>query len=144
MAGKRRVSRMYLGSLWRGAVEQRSFRLFDVGLRLVQPGRSFIALVTGMLTVTSFATRSRLLLPWPAWGAITAVQLLEPIPFLARDGVPMRHLIRYPVLALLGVLWIPIRIVSTIARGWGHTTHSGDVRDPVFDEPARGRAPDPT
>ena len=144
MAGKRRVSRMYLGSLWRGAVEQRSLRLFDVGLRLVQPGRSFIALVSGMFTVTSFATRSRLLLPWPAWGAITAVQLLEPIPFLARDGVPMKHLIRYPVLALLAVLWIPIRIVSAIARGWGHTTHSGDVRDRVFDEPARGRAPDPT
>ncbi|MEA3510508.1 MAG: glycosyltransferase [Actinomycetota bacterium] len=125
MAGRRAVARRYLGSLWRGAVEERSLRLFDVGLRLIQPGRSFIAALSGALTIASWATRSRLLFPWPVWGAITAVQFFEPIPFLARDGVAPRHLLRYPFLAILGFLWIPIRIASSIAGGWGHTRHSG-------------------
>jgi cellulose synthase/poly-beta-1,6-N-acetylglucosamine synthase-like glycosyltransferase len=127
MAGRRAVARRYLGSLWRGAVEERSLRLFDVGLRLIQPGRSFIAALSGALTVISWATRSRLLFPWPVWGAITAVQFFEPIPFLARDGVAPRYLLRYPFLAILGILWIPIRIASAIATGWGHTTHTGST-----------------
>lgn len=129
MAGKRAVARLYLASLWGAAIEQRSPRLFDFGLRLVQPGRSFIALVSGVLTAVAIVTRSRLLLPWPVWGAITAVQVLLPIPFLARDGVSAKHLIRYPLLALLAALWVPIRAISAVARGWGHTRHSGDATD---------------
>jgi cellulose synthase/poly-beta-1,6-N-acetylglucosamine synthase-like glycosyltransferase len=144
MAGKRVVSRMYLDTLWRGAIEQRSGRLFDVGLRLVQPGRSFVALLSGTFAIAGFATRSRLLLPWPVWGALTAVQLLEPIPFLARDGVSMKQLIRYPFMALLAVLWIPIRVASSIARGWGHTSHSGVPTDPAPDAPVPDRESGPT
>ena len=34
-------------------------------------------------------TASAWFLPWPGvWGLATAIQVLEPIPFLARDGVP--------------------------------------------------------
>ena len=144
MAGKRQVARTYLGALWRGSIEQRSGRLFDVGLRLVQPGRSFVALLSGTLTLAAFATRSRLLLPWPVWGSLTVVQLLEPIPFLARDGVPAKHLVRYPFLVILSVLWVPIRIASSAATGWGHTRHSGEATDPVTGEPVPGREPEPT
>ena len=78
-----------------------------------------------VLTFASWATRSRLLFPWPVWGAITAVQFFEPIPFLARDGVAPRYLLRYPFLAILGILWIPIRIASAITTGWNHTPHTG-------------------
>jgi cellulose synthase/poly-beta-1,6-N-acetylglucosamine synthase-like glycosyltransferase len=144
MAGKRQVARMHVGALWRGAIEHRSGRLFDVGLRLVQPGRSFVALLSGALTVAGFVTRSRLLLPWPIWGALTAVQLLEPIPFLARDGVPLKHLIRYPFLVILAVLWIPIRVASSVARGWGHTQHSGAATGPAPGGPVPDRGSDPT
>ena len=144
MAGKRKVSRVYLGALWRGSLEQRSGRLFDVGLRLVQPGRSFIALLSGTVTLVALLTRSRLIFPWPIWGALTAVQILEPIPFLARDGVPAKHLVRYPFLAILAVLWVPIRIASSIARGWGHTRHSGEATNPAPDEPDRDRGQVPT
>ncbi len=125
MAGRRAVARRYLGRLWRSAVEQRSLRLFDVGLRLIQPGRSFIAALSGVLTLAVWSTRSRLLFPWPVWGAITAVQFFEPVPFLARDGVAPRYLLRYPFLAILAILWLPIRIASAIATGWGHTVHTG-------------------
>ncbi len=134
MAGRRAVARRYLGSLWKGAARERSIRLFDVGLRLIQPGRSFIAALSGVLALTSWVTRSRLLFPWPVWGAITAVQFFEPIPFLARDGVDRRYLLRYPFLAILGILWIPIRVASAVATGWGHTPHKGtdpEVSTPV-------------
>ena len=144
MAGKRQVARTHLGALWQGSVEQRSGRLFDIGLRLVQPGRSFIALLSGTLTVAGFITRSKFLFPWPIWGTLTAIQLLEPIPFLARDGVPPKHLIRYPFLVILAVLWIPIRVASSIARGWGHTKHSGVATDPAPDGPARDLVSSPT
>ncbi|MCJ7781113.1 MAG: glycosyltransferase family 2 protein [Acidimicrobiia bacterium] len=125
MAGRRAVARRYLGRLWRSAVEQRSPRLFDVGLRLIQPGRSFIAALSGVLTFAAWSTRSRLLFPWPVWGAITAVQFFEPVPFLARDGVAPRYLLRYPFLAILAILWLPIRVASAITTGWGHTVHTG-------------------
>ena len=143
MAGRRAVARRYLGPLWRGAIEQRSLRLFDVGLRLVQPGRSFVAALSGGLTLTALATRSRLLFPWPIWGAITALQFLEPIPFLHRDGVATKHLLRYPFLAILAVLWIPIRIVSAMTRGWGHTVHTGGAtnRESGGPDPAPGAIP---
>jgi cellulose synthase/poly-beta-1,6-N-acetylglucosamine synthase-like glycosyltransferase len=146
MAGRRAVARRYLGSLWWGAVEERSLRLFDVGLRLIQPGRSFVAALSGVLTVASWVTRSRLLFPWPVWGAITAVQFFEPIPFLARDGVAPRYLLRYPLLAILAILWIPIRIASAVAIGWGHTAHTADATTrasggPTMD-PARVPTPD--
>ena len=54
MAGRRQVARTYIGKLWRAAIEQRSGRLFDVGIRLVQPGRSFIALLSGSFAFAAF------------------------------------------------------------------------------------------
>ena len=96
-----------------------------MALRLVQPGRSFIALVSLVMTALSAITGSRWLLPWEAWAVATAVQVLEPIPFLARDGVKPRQLIRYPLLVIVAALWIPVRLVSGLVRGWYHTPHRG-------------------
>lgn len=126
MSGKREVARRNLRSLWTAAVAQRSPGLFDQGLRLVQPGRSFVALVSGLLAVAATATRSRLFFsPW-IWIGAAAGQFLQPIPFLLRDGVPARYVIRYPILALLAALWVPIRLVSSRVKGdWFHTPHDG-------------------
>jgi cellulose synthase/poly-beta-1,6-N-acetylglucosamine synthase-like glycosyltransferase len=129
MAGKRAVATMYLGPLWAGALRHRSLRLFDQGLRLVQPGRSFVAMLSGSAAAASAVTRSPALFPWPVWAVATGAQFLEPIPFLARDGVPPRYLARYPLLALLAALWLPIRVVSSRAgAGWYHTPHGADPK----------------
>ncbi len=144
MAGRRTVARRYLRRIWREAASQRSLRLFDVGLRLVQPGRSFIAALSGGLALSAWLTRSRRLFPWPIWGAITLVQFLVPIPFLARDGVAPKHLVRYPFLAILAILWIPARIASAMASGWGHTVHTGSARSRGSGGPAPDPGPDPT
>ena len=57
------------------------------------------------------------------------IQFLEPIPFLVREGVPPRYVVRYPVLAVLAVLWAPIRVVSSFTGGgWSHTPHGDDER----------------
>ena len=61
MSGKREVARRNLRQLWAAAVAQRSPGLLDQGLRLVQPGRSFVALLSGLLAALAVATRSRLL-----------------------------------------------------------------------------------
>jgi len=122
MAGKREAARKHFGSL----VRHGSPASLDMALRLVQPGRSFLALVSLVMTALSAITGSRWLLPWEAWAVATAIQVLEPIPFLARDGVKPRHLIRYPLLVIVAALWIPIRLVSGRVRGWYHTPHTGD------------------
>ncbi len=124
MSGKREVARRNLRQLWAAAVAQRSLGLLDQGLRLVQPGRSFVALLSGLLAALAVATRSRLLFsPW-VWIGATAGQFLQPIPFLLRDGVPARYVIRYPFLALLAALWVPIRLASSRVKGdWFHTPH---------------------
>jgi hypothetical protein len=126
MSGKRAVAKRHLRPLWSAAFERRSLSLFDQGLRLVQPGRSFVALVSGVLAVAAVSTRSRLLLsPW-VWISAAAGQFFQPIPFLLRDGVPLRYVVRYPILAVLAALWIPIRLASARVRGeWFHTPHGG-------------------
>jgi cellulose synthase/poly-beta-1,6-N-acetylglucosamine synthase-like glycosyltransferase len=128
MSGKRQVAKLRLRALWSAAIRRRSIRLFDQGLRLVQPGRSFVALLSAVLAAGAVLTRSRILLsPW-IWVTAAVGQFLQPIPFLLRDGVPPRYVVRYPVLAILAALWIPIRLVSSRLRGeWFHTPHTGDA-----------------
>ena len=121
MAGKRKVRRAYLGRLVRHGTPA----AFDMAVRLVQPGRSFVALLSGVLTVAAWASGSSWLFGWQVWAAVTAVQVLEPVPFLARDGVEPARLVRYPLLVLLAALWVPIRIVSARTSGWYHTPHEG-------------------
>ena len=119
MSGRRAAGQTHFGPLLRAG----NLAAFDQALRLVQPSRMFIALVSGVFTFASVLTGSPWLLPWQVWGTATAVQVLEPIPFLARDGVPMRRLLRYPLLAVLAALWLPIRILSRRVDGWYHTPH---------------------
>jgi cellulose synthase/poly-beta-1,6-N-acetylglucosamine synthase-like glycosyltransferase len=121
MAGKRTAVKRYFGPLLR----TRNMAAFDQAVRLIQPGRSFVALLSGVLTVFAITGGSGWLLPWPVWAAATFVQVFEPLPFLAREGVPTRRLIRYPVLLLLPALWIPIRLLSRRNEGWYHTPHRG-------------------
>jgi cellulose synthase/poly-beta-1,6-N-acetylglucosamine synthase-like glycosyltransferase len=121
MAGKREAARKHFGSL----VRRSTPASLDMALRLVQPGRSFIALTSLLMTALSAITGSRWLLPWEAWAVATAIQVLEPIPFLARDGVKPRQLVRYPLLVILAALWIPVRVVSGMVKGWYHTPHRG-------------------
>jgi cellulose synthase/poly-beta-1,6-N-acetylglucosamine synthase-like glycosyltransferase len=96
---------------------------FDLALRLRQPSRMGVAMASAGLAVGGV-----LGLPVSPglWAAVAAVQVLAPLPFLARDGVPARYLVRYPVLALLPILKIPARLMRQ--RGWYHTPH-GVERD---------------
>jgi hypothetical protein len=77
------------------------------------------------MTALAWVSGSNWFLPWPVWGVATAVQVLEPIPFLARDGVGAGQLARYPLLVILAALWIPVRIFSSLVKGWYHTPHRG-------------------
>jgi cellulose synthase/poly-beta-1,6-N-acetylglucosamine synthase-like glycosyltransferase len=124
--GKRQVARRYGPELLRLALRTRSLEPFDLALRLTQPSRTFMALLTALLAVVSGAAPSTYLLPWWLWAGAAAVQLLIPLPFLARDGVSGRYLWRYPILTVFGILWIPVRILSRLRRGWYHTPHLGD------------------
>ena len=121
MAGKRMARARHLGSLLREGTPAS----LDMALRVVQPSRTFIALVSAVLTLAAAVLGSPWLLPWPVWAGATAVQVLEPIPFLARDGVDGRRLLRYPLLVLLAGLWVPIRLMSRRVTGWYHTPHRG-------------------
>jgi cellulose synthase/poly-beta-1,6-N-acetylglucosamine synthase-like glycosyltransferase len=121
MAGKRAAASKHLPEL----IRQFTPASLDQALRLVQPGRSFVALVSVLMTVLALITGSNWALPWTVWAIATAVQILEPIPFLARDGVRAGQLARYPLLVILAALWIPIRLVSGLVKGWYHTPHRG-------------------
>jgi cellulose synthase/poly-beta-1,6-N-acetylglucosamine synthase-like glycosyltransferase len=121
MAGKREATRKHLPSL----IKRFSPATLDQALRLVQPGRSFVALVSVLMTILAAATSSNWILPGQIWGITAAVQILEPIPFLARDGVGAGQLARYPLLVILAALWLPVRLASTLVKGWYHTPHRG-------------------
>jgi len=124
--GKRAVARRWAGPLLRHALTARAPGSADLALRLVQPGRSFLALVTGLLGLAAAGTRTGALLPWPVWATAAGVQVGLPVPFLARDGLPARYLARYPFVTVIALLWVPIRIASRLRTAtWYHTPHRG-------------------
>lgn len=123
MSGRRRASRTYTMDL----LKTGRLPAFDQALRLVQPGRMFVALISAILTVLAVWLGTAWFIPPLVWGTATVIQALEPIPFLAREGVAPRHLVRYPLLLILAVLWIPIRVVSSLATEWYHTPHGDSV-----------------
>ncbi len=133
MAGKRTARRRHLGRLLARPTPPR----IDMAIRLVQPGRSFVALLSTLLALASAAWPPAGLYPWPIWAGAATLQFLQPIPYLARDGIGLRRIARYPLLALLSVLWVPIRLLSGRVRGWYHTPHTGEVTA-SSNEPEKG------
>jgi cellulose synthase/poly-beta-1,6-N-acetylglucosamine synthase-like glycosyltransferase len=123
MAGKRAVARRYVLELLRMGVRTRQWGLIDLVIRLIQPGRSFVALLTAVLAVAAVFEGGRWLLPWWVWGLAASLQLFVPILFLRREGLTARRLVWYPALALLAALRVPIALVSRRATGWYHTPH---------------------
>jgi cellulose synthase/poly-beta-1,6-N-acetylglucosamine synthase-like glycosyltransferase len=115
--GRRQVAKRHLGDL----LSRPSPASVDMAMRLVQPSRMGVALASAGLAVASALGAP--LLSASFWAVLAAVQFLAPIPFLAREGVAGRYLIRYPVLALLPLLKIPARFIRQ--RGWYHTPHDG-------------------
>ena len=122
MSGKRSVARSYRSSLLREAVRQSSWGPVDVVIRQGQPSRSFMVGVSGALAVAAWFWDQ--LWPWWVWAIIVAVQVAAPMVFLIRDRVPGRYLWRYPLLVVFGLLWLPVRLMSSRVRGWYHTPHS--------------------
>lgn len=126
MAGRRSVAREMAGVVFAEAIRQRSFALADLGLRMRQPSRTFLAFLAAVLGLVTFFTQSSWLLPWEMWFAIVVVVLVMPLVFLWRDHVAWKYLLRYPLLVLLALLWVPVRITSALVRGrWRVTPHTG-------------------
>ena len=116
-SGRRQVARRYLGALLR----RPSLASIDLTIRLIQPSRMGVALTSAGLAVASALGAP--LLPAGVWVGLAGLQFLAPIPFLARDKVPGRYLIRYPLLVLLPLLKIPAGFFRK--SGWYHTPHEG-------------------
>ena len=116
-SGRRQVARRYFGALLR----KPSLPSIDLAIRLVQPSRMGLALTSAGLAVASALGAP--LLSAGVWAGLAGLQFLAPIPFLVRDRVPGRYLIKYPLLVLLPLLKIPGRFVRQ--RGWYHTPHDG-------------------
>ncbi len=121
MSGKRSVARSYRFKLLAEAVRRRSWGPVDVVIRQSQPGRSFMVGVSGVLAVAGWFSGH--FWPWWVWALIVAVQVAAPLLFLVRDRVPGRYLWRYPLLVVFGLLWLPVRFMSSRVRGWYHTPH---------------------
>jgi cellulose synthase/poly-beta-1,6-N-acetylglucosamine synthase-like glycosyltransferase len=123
--GKRDVQRAYGATLVKRALTRREPALLDLAFRLYNPGRSFIALSIGGLTLVSAALPALGLWPWQVLGAVTGVVVLLPTVFLAVEGVPVRYIVRYPFITVLAVMWVPIRVASRLVAGWQRTQHEG-------------------
>jgi cellulose synthase/poly-beta-1,6-N-acetylglucosamine synthase-like glycosyltransferase len=119
ITGRRQVARKWFVKLLRSG----SAASLDLALRLVQPSRMGIALVSALLAV--LAGLGVPLWPWGVWAGLAALQVLAPIAFLLRDRIPARYLSRYPVLIVLPVIKLIARFVPT--RDWYHTPHHGEV-----------------
>jgi hypothetical protein len=128
VAGKRRVARAQLWPLIAAAWRQRSWAPVDVALRLLNPGRSFGVLAAALLAVAAAVTGSDALFRWQVWGSLAGVLLVAPLAFLMRDGVSSRYLVRYPLVIVVAVLWLPIRIMSRLVGDrWARTPRDAEL-----------------
>lgn len=128
VAGKRRVTQRNLWGLLRAAVQQRSWAPVDVALRLLHPGRSFLALAASLLAVVAVVVDSEALLPWQLLAALAVATVAAPIAFLLRDRVPLRYVARYPLVVLIALLWLPVRLVSRFTGGrWRRTPRRAEL-----------------
>jgi cellulose synthase/poly-beta-1,6-N-acetylglucosamine synthase-like glycosyltransferase len=125
VSGKRSVQRMYGRRLFSTGLRRWRPNLLDMGFRLYNPGRSFIALLVAGLAFLAALLPEAGLLPWQYLAAFAAVIVLLPVVFLVREGIEMKYIIRYPVVAVIALLWIPIRIASRFTTSWRRTPHSG-------------------
>lgn len=98
---------------------------FDLALRLVQPSRTFIALLSAILAVVAYLLPTDYLFSSQLWLTLALIQFAAPIPFLIRERVGARYLWRYPLLAVFGVIYLPVRVLGRLTRGWYHTPHEG-------------------
>jgi cellulose synthase/poly-beta-1,6-N-acetylglucosamine synthase-like glycosyltransferase len=114
-SGRRQVARRWFLAL----LKRRTRGSWDLALRLVQPSRAGIALLSALLAVA--AALGAPLWPWQVWASIALIQLLGPLAFLVRDGVAPRYLARYPLMILLPLLKVLARFRRN--RGWYHTPH---------------------
>ncbi|MEZ5175710.1 MAG: glycosyltransferase family 2 protein [Acidimicrobiia bacterium] len=123
--GKRLLARRYGWTLIRSGVVDRRPGLIDLAYRLLQPGRSFLALLLGVFTAAAIVWPDAGW--WSPWllGGMTAIVVLLPVFFLIVDGVPARYIVRYPLVTLLALLWLPIRVASRLMPGWRRTSHAG-------------------
>lgn len=117
VAGRRHVAKAHFWKL----LGRRSAASWDLALRLIQPSRIGVAVLSGLLALASAVGLD--LWPWWIWAGLAVVQLLAPIPFLARDHVPAKYLVRYPLLVMLPLMKLPARFLRN--RGWYHTPHEG-------------------
>lgn len=128
VAGKRQLAKRHAAGLLRSARHQRSWAPVDVLLRLVQPGRSFLALVVGALFAVALVLDTTWLLPASVLGIAAVAQFVWPIPFLMRENLQMRYLLSYPLIAVIALLWLPIQVASSRQGGWYHTPHGAQAR----------------
>lgn len=130
-SGRREIARRWRRKL----VARAQPAALDLALRLTQPSRMGVALLSAALAVASALGAP--LLPWPWWTAAALVQLLAPIPFLVRDRVPSRYLWKYPLLVILPLFKIPARFARN--QDWYHTPHglSDGLSDLGPDRPGR-------
>ena len=125
VSGKRDVRRRYVLPLLRAAIRDRRPDLVDLAIRLINPGRSFLALgLIGFTAASVLAPAAGLWSPW-LLGSVTIVVISLPVAFLVIDGVPGRYIARYPYVAAIGILWLPIRVASRAVSGWRRTPHTG-------------------
>ncbi len=123
--GKSDVRRAYGPILLRRAIGDRQPALFDLWIRLYNPGRSLLALLLVVLTVLAFVSPDSGL--WSGWllGMITIVVLALPLVFLVIDRVPTRYLIRYPYVVVIALMWVPVRVAGRFVGSWRRTPHGG-------------------
>ena len=114
-SGRRQVARRWFWPL----LKKRTRGSWDLALRLIQPSRAGIALFSAFLAIA--AALGAPLWPWQVWTSIALIQLLGPLPFLVRDRVAPRYLVRYPLMILLPLLKVVARFRRN--RGWYHTPH---------------------
>ncbi|MGI9585236.1 MAG: glycosyltransferase family 2 protein [Acidimicrobiia bacterium] len=125
VSGKRDVRRAYGRRLIGSGIKRWQPNLLDLAFRLYNPGRSFIALVIALVAVAAAIWPNAGFWPWQVLALVAAVVVFLPMAFLVREGVESRYILRYPVVSLIALLWIPIRIASRFTSGWRRTPHSG-------------------
>ncbi|MFM2153210.1 MAG: hypothetical protein RL199_1645 [Pseudomonadota bacterium] len=133
MQGHWDVARRHAWGLLVGAVRTMSLARFDGALYCIQPSRTAIAGLVGVVlmlrTVLHLSADGPLpdgLVPLGVWATLAASYVVYPLVAMFLEGVPARMYWHFLFAIVFALTWIPITLVGmwrSRSRVWVHTEH---------------------
>jgi cellulose synthase/poly-beta-1,6-N-acetylglucosamine synthase-like glycosyltransferase len=140
MQGHWDVTKRFTVPLLTGAIRDRSWAKFDGAIYCIQPSRTAVAGLAGLIVLVktgvpsiAYDLKHSFHIPVGAWSILLVSYFGYPILAMYLEGVPKRMYARYGYSILFALTWIPITVIGVLRshkKEWVHTQHTRSIGIP--------------